>query len=77
MNSSVGMMGLWNQNPTSPIFNWKNNEGGKNFDCTSFLLYYYDSDDAAESPYYGQANDFSFTGGSNQLAYLATFRKTK
>lgn len=79
MNPSIGMMGVWNKNTTNPLFNWKNNEGGRNFDCTSFLLYYYDTDDAAESPYYGEANEYKFagTGGNGQLAYLATFRKTK
>ena len=79
MNSSIGMMAVWNQNKENPSFTWKNNGGGKNFDCTSFLLYYYDADDTAESPYYDQANEYKFagTGGSSQLAYLATFRKTK
>lgn len=79
MNSSVGMMAVWNKNKDNPVFTWTNNGGGKNFDCTSFLLYYYDSDDTADSPYYGQANEYKFAGngGSNQLAYLATFRKTK
>ena len=79
MNSSIGMMAVWNQNKENPVFTWTNNGGGKNFDCTSFLLYYYDADDTAESPYYGQANEYKFAGngGSNQLAYLATFRKTK
>jgi len=79
MNSNIGMMAVWNMNKENPSFTWKNNGGGKNFDCTSFLLYYYDSDDTADSPYYGQAEDYKFAGngGSNQLAYLATFRKTK
>ena len=58
-----------------PVFNWRENGGARKFSTDSFLLYYYDTDAAADSPYYGQANDYKFTGGSNQMAYLKTLTK--
>jgi hypothetical protein len=55
------------------------NGGSRKFLTTSFLLYYYDTDDTADSPYYDSAEKYSFagSGGSYQLPYLKTFRKTK
>ena len=53
-----------------PTFVWTDAGLTRTFITTSFLLYYYDTDDTAESPYYGQADKYSFTRGNNQLAYL-------
>ena len=88
MNSDLGMMAElklskdletgevdWEKTMEKPTFNWRDNGGARKFSTDSFLLYYYDTDDAADSPYYGQANDYKFTGGSNQLANLKTLTK--
>ena len=88
MNSDLGMMAelKLSRNPETgevdmektlekPTFNWRDNGGARKFSTDSFLLYYYDTDDAADSPYYGQANDYKFTGGNNQLANLKTLTK--
>jgi hypothetical protein len=57
------------------VFNWTDNQGSKNVHTDSFLLYLYDTDDAAESVYGGQATGFKFTGGDNTLPLLKTFTK--
>ena len=88
MNSDLGMMAelKLSRNPETgevdmektlekPTFNWRDNGGARKFSTDSFLLYYYDTDDAADSPYYGQANDYKFAGGNNQLANLKTLTK--
>ena len=79
MNSDLGMATEWNGNRENPSFKWVDNGGSRKFITTSFLLYYYDTDETAESPYYGSASKYSFAGvgGSEQLPYLNTFRKTK
>ena len=88
MNSDLGMAAelKLSKNPDTgevdmertlekPVFNWRDNGGARKFNTDSFLLYYYDTDDSADSPYYGQANDYKFTGGNNQLANLKTLTK--
>ena len=79
MNPDLGMATQWNGDRENPSFNWVENGGSRKFLTTSFLLYYYDTDDTADSPYYDSADDYSFagSGGSYQLPYLKTFRKTK
>ena len=79
MNSDLGMATEWNGNRENPTFKWVDNGGARNFITTSFLLYYYDTDDTADSPYYDSAEKYSFAGvgGTYQLPYLNTFRKTK
>ena len=79
MNPDLGMATEWNGNRENPVFNWVENGGSRKFLTTSFLLYYYDTDDTADSPYYDSAEKYSFagSGGSYQLPYLKTFRKTK
>ena len=79
MNSDLGMATEWNGNRENPSFKWVDNGGSRKFITTSFLLYYYDTDDTAESPYYGSASKYVFAGvgGSYQLPYLSTFRKIK
>ena len=79
MNPDLGMATEWNGNRENPSFNWVENGGSRKFLTTSFLLYYYDTDDTADSPYYDSADKYSFAGngGSSQLPYLKTFRKTK
>ena len=79
MNPDLGMMTVWNGSETNPSFDWKENGGSRKFETTSFLLYYYDTDETADSPYYDSAEKYSFAGngGSYQLPYLKTFRKTK
>ena len=79
MNPDLGMATEWNGNRENPSFNWVENGGSRKFLTTSFLLYYYDTDETADSPYYGSASKYSFAGvgGSYQLPYLSTFRKTK
>ena len=78
MNPDLGMATEWNGNRENPSFNWVENGGSRKFLTTSFLLYYYDTDDTADSPYYDSADKYSFAGngGSSQLPYLRTFRKT-
>jgi len=75
MNPDLGMATEWNGDRENPLFNWVDNGGARSFATTSFLLYYYDTDESADSPYYGSADKYSFTGGSSQLPYLKTFRK--
>ena len=53
-----------------PVFNWKDAGLVRTFITTSFLMYYYETDDTADSAYAGQANQYKFTGGSNQLSSL-------
>ena len=79
MNSDLGMATEWTGNRENPSFKWVDNGGSRKFNTTSFLLYYYDTDDTAENPYYGSASKYVFAGvgGSYQLPYLSTFRKTK
>ena len=78
MNSDLGMATEWNGDREKPVFNWVDNGGSRKFITTSFLLYYYDTDETAESPYYDSAEKYAFAGsnGSYQLPYLKTFRKT-
>ena len=54
-------------------------KAARRFETTSFLLYYYDTDETADSPYYDSAEKYSFAGnnGNYQLPYLKSFRKTK
>ena len=79
MNPDLGMATQWNGDRENPSFNWVDNGGARSFVTTSFLMYYYDTDDTADSPYYDSAEDYPFagSGGSYQLPYLKTFRKTK
>jgi hypothetical protein len=63
------------QSLAKPVFNWIDCGAARNFHTDSFLLYLYDSDESADSPYAGSADDFSFTGGSYQLPYLKTLTK--
>lgn len=78
MNSNVGMTLVWNRDVQKPIFTWTENGYSNKFITTSFLLYYYNTDDTADSPYYDSADKYKFagSGGSYQLANLKTFRKT-
>jgi len=79
MNPDLGMATRWNGNRENPVFDWVDNGGAKRFATTSFLLFYYDTDETADSPYYDTAEKYSFAGngGTYQLPYLRTFRKTK
>ena len=77
MNPDLGMAAKWNGDRENPSFTWVDNGGSKRFSTTSFLLYYYDTDETADSPYYDSAESYSFAGGNYQLPYLRTFRKTK
>lgn len=79
MNPDLGMATEWNGDINNPSFNWVDNGGARNFATTSFLMYYYDTDDTADSSYYDSAENYVFagSGGSYQLPYLKTFRKTK
>lgn len=78
MNPDLGMMTVWNGSTTNPSFDWKDNGGSRKFETTSFLLYYYDTDETADSPYYDVAEKYTFAGnsGNYQLPYLKSFRKT-
>ena len=58
-----------------PTFNWIDNGGSRSIKTDSFLLYNYDTDDSAESPYAGSPSKIFFTGGSYQLAELKTLVK--
>ena len=58
-----------------PIFNWTDNGGSKSIKTNSFLLYLYDTDDSADSPYYDVADGYNFTGGNYQLPHLSTLVK--
>ena len=58
-----------------PTFNWIDNGGSKSIKTNSFLLYLYDTDDSADSPYAGAPSKTFFTGGSNQMAELKTLVK--
>ena len=77
MNPDLGMAAKWNGDRENPSFTWVDNGGSKRFGTTSFLLFYYDTDETADSSYYDSAESYSFTGGNYQLPYLRTFRKTK
>ena len=79
MNPDLGMMTVWNGDRENPSFTWEDNGGSRRFETTSFLMYYYDTDETADSPYYDVAAKYTFggSGGSYQLPYLKTFRKTK
>ena len=57
------------------IFNWTDNGGSRSIHTNSFILYLYDTDDAAESVYGGSANKFSFTGTNYQLPNLKTLTR--
>ena len=58
-----------------PTFTWVDNGGSKSIKTDSFLLYDYDTDDAAESPYADAPQTVSFAGGSYMLADLKTLVK--
>lgn len=58
-----------------PTFNWVDNGGSKSIKTDSFLLYLYDTDDSADSPYAGQPSGINFTGGSTMLPDLKTLVK--
>ena len=58
-----------------PTFSWADNKGSKSIRTDSFILYLYDTDDAAESVYGGAASNFSFAYGNYQLASLKTLVK--
>ena len=58
-----------------PTFNWIDNGGSKSIHTDSFLLYLYDTDESAESPYAGAPSKTFFTGGSYQLPSLKTLTK--
>ena len=58
-----------------PTFNWIDNGGSKSIKTNSFLLYDYDTDESAESPYAGPPANASFLGGGYQLAELKTLVK--
>ena len=58
-----------------PTFNWIDNGGSKSIKTDSFLLYDYDTDESAESPYAGPPAKVSFSGGSYMMAELKTLVK--
>ena len=58
-----------------PTFNWIDNGGSKSIKTDSFLLYNYDTDESAESPYAGPPEKVNFSNGSYQLAELKTLVK--
>ena len=58
-----------------PTFNWVDNGGSRSIHTNSFLLYDYDTDDSAESPFAGDPKSVSFITGSTTLEYLKTFVK--
>ena len=58
-----------------PTFNWVDNGGSKSIKTDSFLLYLYDTDESADSPYAGQPENVFFAGGSNTLPNLRTLVK--
>ena len=58
-----------------PTFNWIDNGGSKSIKTDSFLLYLYDTDDSAESPYAGAPGKTFFSDGSYQLPLLKTLVK--
>ena len=63
------------QSTARPVFNWRENGGARSFHTDSFILYLYDTDESVDSPYAGTADDYAFTGGSNQLPHLSTLTK--
>ena len=58
-----------------PTFTWIDNGGSKSIRTNSFLLYLYDTDESAESPYAGAPAKTFFTNGSYMLAELKTLVK--
>lgn len=58
-----------------PTFRWVDCGGARNFITDSFLLYLYDTDETADSPYAGTADSYKFTGGNYQLPYLKSLTK--
>ena len=58
-----------------PTFNWIDNGGSKSIKTDSFLLYLYDTDESAESPYAGAPAKTAFSDGSYQLPLLKTLVK--
>ena len=58
-----------------PTFNWIDNGGSRSIITNSFLLYDYDTDDTAETPYAGFPNNYTFANNSTMLAYLKTLVK--
>lgn len=58
-----------------PTFNWIDNGGSRSIKTDSFLLYLYDTDDSAESPYAGTPEKTFFSDGSYQLPLLKTLVK--
>ena len=58
-----------------PTFEWIDNGGSKSIKTDSFLLYLYDTDESAESPYAGAPEKTSFADGSYQLPLLKTLVK--
>ena len=76
MNSELGMEAVWDMKSTEkPVFKWMDNKANRTFATDSFLLYLYDTDDTAESPYAGTADKFSFQGGNYQLPYLKSLTR--
>ena len=63
------------QSLAKPVFTWIDNGAARSFHTDSFILYLYDTDESADDPYGGEANDYSFTGGNSQLANLSTLTK--
>ena len=58
-----------------PTFTWIDNGGSKSIHTDSFLLYLYDTDESADSPYAGSPSKTFFNGGSSQMASLKTLTK--
>ena len=58
-----------------PTFRWIDCGGARNFITDSFLLYLYDTDETADSPYAGAAEKFKFSGGNYQLPNLKSLTK--
>ena len=58
-----------------PTFYWIDNGGSRSMTTDSFILYDYDTDDTAESPYAGDPERYTFANGSTEIAYLKTLVK--
>ena len=58
-----------------PTFNWIDNGGSKSIKTNSFLLYLYDTDDSADTPYAGAPTKTFFNDGSYMMAELKTLVK--
>ena len=57
------------------VFNWKDRGRVRSFVTTGFILWQYDTDDAAESSYGDEATRYRFTGGNSRLLDLKSLTK--